>query len=37
MDDLDTALVSVRADTTGFARDVAAMRGDEFGDGFGFQ
>lgn len=28
MDDLDTALVSVRADTTGFARDVAAMRGE---------
>ncbi|TCP65831.1 hypothetical protein C8J43_10833 [Sphingomonas sp. PP-CE-1G-424] len=26
MDDLDAALVSVRADTTGFARDVAAMR-----------
>ena len=28
MDDLDTALVSVRADTMGFARDVAAMRGE---------
>lgn len=28
MDDLDAALVSVRADTTGFSRDVEAMRGE---------
>ncbi len=28
MDDLDLALVSVRADTTGFSRDVEAMRGE---------
>ena len=28
MDDFDTALVSVRADTTGFSRDVEAMRGE---------
>ena len=28
MDDFDTALVSVRADTNGFARDVEAMRGE---------
>jgi len=28
MDDLDTALVSVRADTNGFSRDVEAMRGE---------
>jgi len=28
MDDLDVALVSVRADTTGFSRDVEAMRGE---------
>ena len=28
MDDLDAALVSVRADTSGFSRDVEAMRGE---------
>ena len=28
MDDLDAALVSVRADTNGFSRDVEAMRGE---------
>ena len=28
MDDLDAALVSVRADTAGFSRDVEAMRGE---------
>jgi hypothetical protein len=28
MDDFDTALVSVRADTNGFSRDVEAMRGE---------
>lgn len=28
MDDLDSALVSVRADTAGFSRDVEAMRGE---------